>query len=36
MRTGTLQLSRALADEGLADEILELGIENALVLLPDS
>jgi TetR/AcrR family transcriptional regulator, transcriptional repressor for nem operon len=32
---GTLQLSRALADEGLADEILELGIENALALLPD-
>ena len=32
---GTLQLSRALADEGPADEILGLGIENALALLPD-
>jgi TetR/AcrR family transcriptional regulator, transcriptional repressor for nem operon len=31
---GTLQLSRALADRRLADEILERGIENALALLP--
>jgi hypothetical protein len=31
---GTLQLSRALADRRLADEVLERGIENALVLLP--
>ncbi len=32
---GTLQLSRALADPRLADEILEQGIDNALALLPD-
>jgi hypothetical protein len=31
---GTLQLSRALADPRLADEVLEHGIENALALLP--
>ena len=31
---GTLQLSRALADRRLADEVLEQGIENALALLP--
>jgi hypothetical protein len=30
---GTLQLSRALADRQLADEILEQGIQNALMLL---
>jgi len=30
---GTLQLSRALADPQLADEILEQGIQNALTLL---
>ena len=30
---GTLQVSRALADRQLADEILELGIQNALALL---
>ena len=30
---GTLQLSRALADRQLADEVLEQGIENALALL---
>jgi AcrR family transcriptional regulator len=32
---GTLQLSRALADRQLADEVLEQGIENALALLPN-
>ena len=31
---GTLQLSRALVDRRLADEVLERGIENALALLP--
>ena len=30
---GTLQLSRALADRQLADEVLEQGIHNALTLL---
>ena len=30
---GTLQLSRALADRELADEVLEQGIQNALALL---
>jgi TetR/AcrR family transcriptional repressor of nem operon len=30
---GTLQLSRALADRQLADEVLEQGIQNALALL---
>jgi AcrR family transcriptional regulator len=33
MMVGTLQLSRALADRQLADEILEQGIQNALALL---
>ena len=32
---GTLQLSRAVADRRLADEVLERGIENALTLLDD-
>jgi AcrR family transcriptional regulator len=31
---GTLQLSRALSDRRLADEVLERGIDNALALLP--
>jgi AcrR family transcriptional regulator len=31
--TGTLQLSRALADRRLADEVLEQGIKNALALI---
>ena len=30
---GTLQLSRALADKHLADEVLEQGLQNALTLL---
>jgi TetR/AcrR family transcriptional regulator, transcriptional repressor for nem operon len=30
---GTLQLSRALADPGVADAVLEQGIQNALVIL---
>ena len=30
---GTLQLSRALADRQLADEVLQQGIDNALALL---
>jgi TetR/AcrR family transcriptional regulator, transcriptional repressor for nem operon len=30
---GTLQLSRALADRQLADDILEQGIHNALTVL---
>ena len=33
MMIGTLQLSRALADRQLAEEILEQGIRNALSLL---
>ena len=33
MMAGTLQLSRALADRQLADEVLEQGIQNALALL---
>ncbi|MGI5290171.1 TetR family transcriptional regulator [Nonomuraea polychroma] len=33
MMVGTLQLSRALADRRLADDILEQGIQNALALL---
>ena len=33
MMAGTLQLSRALADRQLADEVLEQGIQNALTLL---
>src|SRR4051794_17060527 len=32
---GTLQLSRALADRQLADQVLERGIENALALLSE-
>jgi TetR/AcrR family transcriptional repressor of nem operon len=31
---GTLQLSRALADRRLADEVLDRGVESALALLP--
>jgi TetR/AcrR family transcriptional regulator, transcriptional repressor for nem operon len=33
---GTLQLSRALTDRSLADEVLERGIANALTLLPSA
>ena len=33
LMVGTLQVSRALADRGLADEVLEQGVENALLLL---
>lgn len=33
MMAGTLQLSRALADARLADELLQQGIRNALALL---
>ena len=33
MMAGTLQLSRALADRQLADEVLEQGIQNTLALL---
>jgi TetR/AcrR family transcriptional regulator, transcriptional repressor for nem operon len=33
LMTGTLQLSRALADRQLADEVLEQGLQNALALL---
>jgi AcrR family transcriptional regulator len=33
MMAGTLQLSRALADRQLADEILDQGLQNALALL---
>jgi AcrR family transcriptional regulator len=33
MMVGTLQLSRALADRRLADEVLEQGLQNALALL---
>jgi TetR/AcrR family transcriptional repressor of nem operon len=33
LMAGTLQLSRALADRRLADEVLEQGIQNALMLL---
>lgn len=33
LMVGTLQLSRALADRQLADEVLERGIQNALALL---
>ena len=33
LMVGTLQLSRALADQTLADEVLEHGIQNALALL---
>jgi len=33
LMVGTLQVSRALADRQLADEVLEQGIQNALALL---
>jgi len=33
LMVGTLQLSRALADRELADEVLEQGIQNILALL---
>jgi AcrR family transcriptional regulator len=33
MAVGTLQLSRALSDQVMADEVLERGLENALALL---
>ena len=33
LMVGTLQLSRALADRRLADEVLEQGIQNVLALL---
>ena len=33
LMVGTLQVSRALTDRGLADEVLERGVENALLLL---
>ena len=33
LMVGTLQVSRALADQRLADEVLEYGIQNALALL---
>ena len=33
MMVGTLQLSRALADRQLADDLLEQGIRNALTVL---
>jgi TetR/AcrR family transcriptional regulator, transcriptional repressor for nem operon len=33
LMVGTLQLSRALADRQLADEVLEQGVQNALALL---
>ena len=33
MMVGTLQLSRALSDQKLADEVLEQGIENALTFM---
>jgi TetR/AcrR family transcriptional regulator, transcriptional repressor for nem operon len=36
LRAGTLQLSRALADRQLADEVLEQGLQNALALLDRS
>ena len=35
LMVGTLQLSRALADRQLADQVLEQGIHNALALLGD-
>src|ERR1043166_3460080 len=35
LMVGTLQLSRALADRELADEVLEQGIQNALALFGD-
>ena len=33
LMVGTLQVSRALADQSLADEVLEQGVQNALALL---
>ncbi len=33
MAVGTMQLSRAMSDRALADEVLECGLENALALL---
>ena len=36
LMVGTLQVSRALADQRLADEVLEQGIQNALSLLGNS
>ena len=36
LMVGTLQVSRALADQRLADEVLEQGIQNALALLRDA
>lgn len=33
LMVGTLQVSRALADKGLADDVLEQGIQNTLALL---
>lgn len=33
LMVGTLQVSRALADQRLADELLEQGMQNALALL---
>ena len=33
LMVGTLQVSRALADQKLADALLEQGIQNALALL---
>ena len=33
LMVGTLQLSRALADRQLADDVLDQGIQNALALL---
>ena len=36
LMVGTLQVSRALADRQLADEVLEQGIQNALALLGTS
>jgi AcrR family transcriptional regulator len=33
LMAGTLQVSRAIADQGLADAVLERGIQNALALL---
>jgi hypothetical protein len=33
LMVGTLQVSRALADQRLADNVLEQGIQNALALL---
>jgi TetR/AcrR family transcriptional regulator, transcriptional repressor for nem operon len=33
LMVGTLQIPRAIADQRLADEVLEQGIQNALALL---